>query len=135
MVARRCHVGVGAIATLCALLPLHAIARLARPCHLVGVIGLLCALLPLLVGAQWDSEGRAQVVGLSDLQAMKGLRLLGRELAPLASAQEAAGVSAVPHVSHEWCNATSYGRGRDRIHLCVAYTPTLSGQCNQVISV
>ena len=80
-----------------------------------GAAVLLCLLLPLLAGGQWDSEGRPVVVGLSDIKAMKGLKLLGKDLAEIANAQGDAGA---PRVGQAWCNATSYGRSRSRMTLC-----------------
>lgn len=100
----------------------------ARPRLRAGAAVLLCLLLPLLAGGQWDSEGRPVVVGLSDLKAMKGLKLLGKDLAALADAQEDAGA---PRVGQPWCNATSYGRGRSRITLCVPLPALLV--CRQVV--
>ena len=87
----------------------------ARPRRRAGAAVLLCLLLPLLAAGQWDSEGRPVVVGLSDLKAMKGLKLLGKDLAALADAQTDAGA---PRIGQAWCNATSYGRGRSRVTLC-----------------
>lgn len=94
----------------------------ARPRLRAGAAVLLCLLLPLLAGGQWDSEGRPVVVGLSDMKAMKGLKLLGKDLAALADAKDNAGA---PRVGQAWCNATSYGRGRSRITLC-ARLPALT---------
>lgn len=85
---------------------------------------LLCALLCALPAcAQWDMEGRAQVVGLSDMKAMKALRLLGRDMAPFVAAVEAAGASGAPRAGLPWCNLTSYGHGKSRLQLCAPTRP------------
>jgi hypothetical protein len=85
---------------------------------------LLCALLCALpASAQWDMEGRAQVVGLSDMKAMKALRLLGRDMAPLVAAVEAAGASGAPRAGQPWCNLTTYGHGKSRLQLCAPTPP------------
>ncbi len=85
---------------------------------------LLCALLCALPAcAQWDMEGRAQVVGLSDMKAMKALRLLGRDMAPFVAAVEAAGASGAPRAGQPWCNLTSYGHGKSRLQLCAPTPP------------
>lgn len=85
---------------------------------------LLCALLCALPAcAQWDMEGRAQVVGLSDMKALKALRLLGRDMAPFVAAVEAAGASGAPRAGQPWCNLTSYGHGKSRLQLCAPTPP------------